>query len=129
MIPIPAKLAAAGVRDMVRVTDARMSGTSFGTCVLHTAPEAAVGGPLAFVRDGDIITLDAIAGTLDLDVPEDEMERRRAQWTPPVSAHIRGWPMLYQKHVTQADLGCDLDFLRADTPEARIFVPPVVGRS
>lgn len=129
MIPIPAKLAAAGVTDMVRVTDARMSGTSFGTCVLHTAPEAAVGGPLALVRDGDMITLDAIAGTLDLDVPQDELERRRAEWTPPVSAHIRGWPMLYQQHVTQADLGCDLDFLRADTPEARVFVPPVVGRS
>jgi dihydroxy-acid dehydratase len=129
MIPIPAKLAAAGVRDMVRVTDARMSGTSFGTCVLHTAPEAAVGGPLALVRDGDLITLDAYAGVLNLDVDDEELERRRAQWTPPVSAHVRGWPMLYQKHVTQADLGCDLDFLRADTPQARVFVPPVVGRS
>jgi dihydroxy-acid dehydratase len=129
MIPIPAKLAAAGVRDMVRVTDARMSGTSFGTCVLHTAPEAAVGGPLALVRDGDLITLDAYAGVLNLDVDDEELERRRAQWTPPVSAHVRGWPMLYQKHVTQADLGCDLDFLRADTPQARVFVPPIVGRS
>ena len=129
MIPIPAKLAAAGVHDMVRVTDARMSGTSFGTCVLHTAPEAAVGGPLAFVRDGDIITLDAIAGTLELEVSDEELARRRDEWVPPVSAHIRGWPMLYQRHVTQADLGCDLDFLRADTPEARVFVPPVVGRS
>jgi dihydroxy-acid dehydratase len=129
MIPIPAKLAAAGVRDMVRVTDARMSGTSFGTCVLHAAPEAAVGGPLALVRDGDLITLDAYAGVLSLDVPEGELARRREQWQPPVSPHLRGWPMLYQKHVTQADLGCDLDFLRGDTPQARVFVPPVVGRS
>ena len=129
MIPIPAKLAASGVRDMVRVTDARMSGTSFGTCVLHTAPEAAVGGPLALVRDGDLVTLDAYAGILHLDVSEDELSRRREQWQPPTSPHIRGWPMLYQRHVTQADLGCDLDFLRGDTPEARVFVPPVVGRS
>jgi dihydroxy-acid dehydratase len=103
-----------------------LPGTGFG---LHTAPEAAVGGPLAFVRDGDIITLDAIAGTLELEVSDEELARRRDEWVPPVSAHIRGWPMLYQRHVTQADLGCDLDFLRADTPEARVFVPPVVGRS
>lgn len=129
MVPIPAKLAAAGVRDMVRVTDSRMSGTSFGTCVLHVAPESAVGGPLALVRDGDLIRLDVPTGRLDLLVPEDELARRRDAWTRPRSPHMRGWPMLYEQHVTQADLGCDLDFLRAPDPERQAFVPPVVGRS
>jgi dihydroxy-acid dehydratase len=113
MIPIPARLAAAGVRDMVRVTDARMSGTSFGTCVLHVAPEAAIGGPLALVRDGDPITLDIDAGRLDIDVPADELANRR-----PDDATIdgyanprRGWERLYVDHVLQADRGADLDFL------------------
>jgi dihydroxy-acid dehydratase len=129
MIPIPARLAAAGVRDMVRVTDARMSGTSFGTCVLHVAPEAAIGGPLALVRDGDPITLDIDAGRLDIDVPPDEIAARRAEWTPADSPHLRGWPALYQTHVTQANLGCDLDFLAAPTSAHRTFVPPIVGRS
>ena len=129
MIPIPAKLAAEGVSDMVRVTDARMSGTSFGTCLLHVAPEAAVGGPLALVRDGDLIAVDVAAGRLDLLVDADELADRRAAWTPPVSEHLRGWPALYQSHVTQADTGCDFDFLQAPTPEHRRFVPPVVGRS
>jgi dihydroxy-acid dehydratase len=129
MIPIPAKLAKAGVQDMVRVTDARMSGTSFGTCVLHVAPEAAVGGPLGLIRDGDTITLDVAAGRLELEVEAAELERRAAEFKAPVSEHLRGWPALYQQHVTQADLGCDLDFLRADTEAKRRFVPPVVGRS
>jgi dihydroxy-acid dehydratase len=129
MIPIPAKLAATGVTDMVRVTDARMSGTSFGTCFLHVAPEAAVGGPLALVRDGDIVSVDVAAGRLDLEVPADELASRRAAWTQPLSAHLRGWPALYQGHVTQADTGCDFDFLRAPTPAHRRFVPPIVGRS
>jgi dihydroxy-acid dehydratase len=106
-----------------------MSGTSFGTCVLHVAPEAAVGGPLGLVQDGDTITLDVSAGRLDLDVDERELERRRAAYTPPLSQHLRGWPALYQQHVTQADLGCDFDFLRADTQAKRRFVEPVVGRS
>ena len=129
MIPIPAKLAAAGVTDMVRVTDARMSGTSFGTVILHAAPEAAVGGPLALVRDGDPIAVDAAAGSLTLDVPEAELARRRAQWSPPPSPHLRGWPALYRDHVLQAPDGCDLDFLRAPAKEHRRFVEPVVGRS
>jgi dihydroxy-acid dehydratase len=129
MIPIPVKLVDSGVRDMVRVTDARMSGTSFGTCVLHVAPEAVVGGPLALVRDGDIITLDVAAGTLELEVDADELSLRAADYAPPISEHVRGWPALYQQHVTQADLGCDFDFLRAETPAAHRFVPPVVGRS
>lgn len=129
MIPIPAKLAAAGVNDMVRVTDARMSGTSFGTCFLHVAPEAAVGGPLALVRDGDVIGVDVKAGRLELEVSDEELARRRAEWEPTPSSHLRGWPALYQAHVTQADTGCDFDFLQAPTPEHRRFVPPVVGRS
>jgi dihydroxy-acid dehydratase len=129
MIPIPAKLAAAGVSDMVRVTDARMSGTSYGTVVLHAAPEAAIGGPLALVADGDMICLDAEAGSISLDVPEEETARRRAAWAPPVPGHLRGWPALYRDHVLQAPQGCDLDFLVAPTPAHRRFVEPVVGRS
>ena len=129
MIPIPARLVGAGVTDMVRVTDARMSGTSFGTVVLHAAPEGAVGGPLALVRDGDVIALDVPAGTIDLEVGADELERRRAAWAPPPSKHLRGWPALYAAHVLQAPDGCDLDFLRAPTPAHRTFVEPTVGRS
>jgi len=129
MIPIPARLAAAGVDDMVRVTDARMSGTSFGACVLHVSPEAAVGGPLSLVRDGDQITLDVEAGSIVLDVDADELSARRHASEGFTSPHLRGWPALYQQHVLQADLGCDLDFLRAPGPESRRVVPPVIGRS
>jgi dihydroxy-acid dehydratase len=129
MIPIPAKLAADGVTDLVRVTDARMSGTSFGTCFLHVAPEAAVGGPLALVQDGDPIVVDVGAGRLDLAVDPAELDRRRAALTPPPDEHLRGWPALYRRHVTQADTGCDFDFLQAPTAAHRRFVPPVVGRS
>ena len=129
MIPIPAKLAAAGVTDMVRVTDARMSGTSYGAVFLHVAPEAAVGGPLALVADGDMIIVDAAAGSISLEVPEGELARRRAAWAPPASPHLRGWPALYRDHVLQAPQGCDLDFLRAPTAAHRRFVEPVVGRS
>jgi len=110
MIPIPRKLLQAGVRDMVRLSDARMSGTAFGTVVLHVAPEAAVGGPLALVRDGDEIELDAYANTLTLHVPEEELRRRKAEWKPPAIA-IRGYTRLYQKQVMQANKGCDFDFL------------------
>lgn len=129
MVPIPARLVRAGVTDMVRVTDARMSGTSFGTVLLHVAPEAAAGGPLAFVEDGDMISLDVPAGRLDLEVPEAELARRRASYAPPQPAHLRGWPALYARHVMQAPDGCDLDFLRAPTPAHRVFVEPVIGRS
>ncbi len=129
MIPIPARLVEAGVTDMVRISDARMSGTSFGTVVLHAAPEGAIGGPLGLVADGDIIVLDVPAGTLDLEVSVQELGRRRAAWTPPPSPHLRGWPALYARHVLQAPDGCDLDFLRAPTPAHRIFVEPTVGRS
>lgn len=129
MIPIPARLAATGVEDMVRVTDARMSGTSFGACVLHVAPEAVVGGSLGLVRDGDSITLDLAAESLTLHVDDDELLVRSRESAPFASPHLRGWPALYQQHVLQADLGCDLDFLRAPDPESRRVIPPVIGRS
>jgi dihydroxy-acid dehydratase len=129
MIPIPKKLLEAGVTDMVRISDARMSGTSFGTCVLHVSPEAAVGGPLAIVRDGDVIEINVERGVIDLCISAEELAGRLAKWLPPVSEHLRGWPALYQSHVLQADQGCDLDFLRPTSKEARRFVPPVVGRS
>ena len=129
MIPIPKKLIAQGVTDMVRISDARMSGTSFGTCILHVSPESAVGGPLGLVEDGDMIEIDIPAGKIDLRVDESELERRSRDWVAPKSAHLRGWPALYQLHVLQSDEGCDLDFLRPTSPEMRRFVPPVVGRS
>jgi dihydroxy-acid dehydratase len=122
MMPIPKKLLQQGVRDMLRISDARMSGTSYGACVLHVAPESHVGGPLALVRDGDMIRLDVANRRLDLLVEEDEMARRRAAWTPPQRRYLRGWTSLYLDHVTQADEGCDLDFLHhgAATPEPEI---------
>ncbi|MCL6517572.1 IlvD/Edd family dehydratase [Alicyclobacillus sp.] len=113
MIPIPKKILAQGVNDMVRISDCRMSGTAFGTVVLHAAPEAAVGGPLALVRDGDLIELDVEGRRLNLLVPEDELARRRERWRPPQNRVARGWTRLYQEHVLQADEGCDFDFLRA----------------
>ncbi|WP_116949160.1 IlvD/Edd family dehydratase [Jiangella endophytica] len=110
-VPIPTKLLRAGVTDMVRVCDGRMSGTGYGTVVLHVAPESAVGGPLAFVRTGDTVTLDVAARTLTLDVDDDELERRRATWKPPEPAHGSGYGWLYTQHVLQADRGADFDFL------------------
>ncbi len=110
-LELPARLLAAGVTDMVRVSDARMSGTSYGTVVLHVAPEAAVGGPLALVQTGDYIELDVHARTLHLDVPDGELERRRAAWTPRDAGPDRGYVKLYRDHVLQADRGVDLDFL------------------
>jgi dihydroxy-acid dehydratase len=119
MLPIPDRLLKLGVRDMVRVSDARMSGTSYGACVLHVAPESHVGGPLALVRDGDLITLDVAARRLDLEVPAEELERRRAAWTSPRQRYPRGYAALHADHVMQADAGCDFDFLavRGSTPE------------
>ncbi len=111
MLPIPQKLLQRGVRDMVRISDARMSGTSYGTCVLHVSPESFVGGPLALVQDGDAITLDIPKRRLDLGVPEAELARRRAQWTRPVPKEDRGYLALYRERVTQAHEGCDFDFL------------------
>lgn len=129
MAPIPARLAAAGVTDMVRISDGRMSGTSFGTVVLHVAPESAVGGPLALVEDGDLIRLDIAARSLELLVDDQTLAQRRSSLQPRPDEHLRGWPRLYRDHVLQAPLGCDLDFLAAPTAAARRFVPPVVGRS
>jgi len=111
-LPIPARLLRQGVDDMVRISDARMSGTSFGTDVLHVAPEAASGGPLGLVRTGDEILLDVENRRLDLCVPEEELGRRRAAWQPPKPHFTRGYGRLYLDHVTQANLGCDFDFLR-----------------
>lgn len=113
MLPIPKKLLTKGARDMVRISDARMSGTSYGTCVLHVAPESFVGGPLAFVRDGDLIELDVAKRKLNLVVDEQEMARRRAEWKPEPPRYDRGFGALYAAHVTQADQGCDFDFLHA----------------
>ncbi|MDQ6674511.1 MAG: dihydroxy-acid dehydratase [Chloroflexota bacterium] len=111
-MPIPRKLLERGVRDMVRISDARMSGTSYGTIVLHIAPEAAIGGPLALVRTGDSIVLDIADRSLSLEVPEPELIQRRSAWRAPAPKFARGYRQLYQGHVTQAPLGCDFDFLR-----------------
>lgn len=111
MLPIPDHLLKQGVRDMVRISDARMSGTSYGACVLHVAPESYIGGPLALVRTGDSITLDVEARTLQLNVPGEELEQRRAAWTPPPERYERGYGALYNEQITQADTGCDFAFL------------------
>ena len=129
MISVPKRLLEAGILDLVRISDARMSGTSFGTCILHVAPESAVGGPLALVKDGDLIALDVEAGKIELCISASELETRKRVWKAPARQHLRGWPALYQAHVMQADTGCDLDFLRPASQGARAFVPPVVGRS
>jgi len=122
-LPIPQKLLKEGVRDMVRISDARMSGTSYGACVLHVTPESHVGGPLALVRDGDLVTLDIEARRIDMQVSEDELARRRADWRPPIPKFSRGYGVMFLKHVQQADTGCDFDFLapdyRADAAEGR----------
>lgn len=122
MLPLPKKLLEQGVRDMVRISDARMSGTSYGACVLHVAPESFVGGPLAFVRDGDTIELDVPARRLTLRVDDAELAARRAGWTPPTFPHPRGFGALYARHVTQADTGCDFDFLQGTAP---VPEPPI----
>ncbi len=122
MLPIPRKLLRQGVRDMVRISDARMSGTSYGACVLHVSPESFVGGPLALARDDDWIELDVAARKLNLIVDDDELARRRAEWQPQPRKYERGFGALYSAHVLQADQGCDFDFLLAgaETPEPEI---------
>jgi dihydroxy-acid dehydratase len=110
-LPIPKKLLKKGVRDMVRISDARMSGTSYGTCVLHVSPESFVGGPLALVREGDLIELDVAARKLELKVSDAELAKRRAEWKPAPKKFGRGYGALFSQHVTQADQGCDFDFL------------------
>jgi dihydroxy-acid dehydratase len=121
-LPIPKKLLRRGVRDMLRISDARMSGTSYGACVLHVAPESFAGGPLALVRDGDLIELDVEARRLTLHVSDAELARRRSEFQAPAPRHTRGFGALYARHVTQADKGCDFDFLEgtAETAEPDI---------
>jgi dihydroxy-acid dehydratase len=119
MLPIPKALLKQGHRDMLRISDARMSGTSYGACVLHVAPEAFIGGPLALLKTGDTVRLDLAARRLDMLVPEAELEARRAAWTPPEPRYQRGWGYMFSKHVGQADTGCDFDYLtRAHGPAA-----------
>ncbi len=110
-VALPKKLLLRGVRDMVRICDGRMSGTAYGTVILHVSPEAAAGGPLALVQTGDWITLDVPARTLILEVSEEELAIRREEWQPPAPPASRGWIRLYGEHVLQADEGADLDFL------------------
>ena len=111
-LPIPAKLARAGVKDMVRISDARMSGTAYGTIVLHVSPESAIGGPLALARNGDRIAISVRDRKIDLRVPENELQKRKASWRPPLAPPARGYAKLYMDHVLQAEHGCDFDFLR-----------------
>ena len=123
-LPIPKKLLKQGVRDMVRISDARMSGTSYGACVLHVAPESRVGGPLALVKTGDVIELDVPSRKLHLHVSDEELAKRRAQWKPPPPHYRRGFGLLHAQHIKQADEGCDFDFLETGalpaTPEPEI---------
>jgi dihydroxy-acid dehydratase len=125
MLPIPRKLLRQGVRDMVRISDARMSGTSYGACVLHVAPEAYVGGPLALVKNGDLISIDVPARRIRLEVADDELARRRAAWVAPAPRFERGYGWMFTRHIRQADQGCDFDFLEtgfgAATGEPEIF--------
>ena len=118
MLPIPRKLVKQGVRDMLRVSDARMSGTSYGACVLHVSPESYVGGPLAFVQTGDPIEVDVAARSINLMISEDEMARRRAAWKAPPPRYQRGYGAMFSNHIGQADEGCDFDFLSAHVPVA-----------
>jgi dihydroxy-acid dehydratase len=123
MLPLPKYLLEQGVRDILRISDARMSGTSYGTCVLHVSPEASVGGPLALVRDGDLVELDVANRTLTLHVDEEELAARRAAWTPPEKRYSRGYGKLFEEQVTQAHEGCDFKFLHHDgscTPDPGI---------
>jgi dihydroxy-acid dehydratase len=116
MLPVPKKLLKQGVRDMVRISDARMSGTSYGTCVLHVAPESFVGGPLAFVRNGDLIELDVEKRVLNLEISDAEMTKRKSAWKPAARKYERGYGAIFATHVKQADEGCDFDFLEGTAP-------------
>ncbi|TAG55397.1 MAG: dihydroxy-acid dehydratase [Cytophagales bacterium] len=129
MIPVPKKLKAQGVNDMVRISDSRMSGTSFGTVILHVAPEAAVGGVLAIVKNGDLISINVPNRSIELHVSPEEIDKRFKSIIPKEKIHKRGYPALYIKEVTQANKGCDFDFLIPKNESERIFVEPIVGRS
>ena len=129
MIPIPKKLKAEGVHDMVRISDSRMSGTSFGTVVLHVTPEAATGGVLAIVETDDVIRLDVANGSIELLVDEQTIKERLDRWRPRESKYSRGYPLLYERSILQADEGCDFDFLKPAKGETIGLVEPMVGRS
>jgi dihydroxy-acid dehydratase len=122
MLPIPKKLVQAGVRDMVRISDGRMSGTSYGACILHVSPESFIGGPLAFVETGDAIEVDVPARRIHLHVAEEELNRRRAAWKQPAPRYVRGYGAMFSDHIGQADEGCDFDFLarKGQIPEPEI---------
>jgi dihydroxy-acid dehydratase len=123
MLPIPKKLLQQGIRDMVRISDARMSGTSYGTCILHVAPESAVGGPLGLVRTGDLIEIDVEARRIHLHVPDEELATRKAMWSAPPRRYERGYSRLFLEHTSQAPDGCDFTFLESGspTPEPDIY--------
>lgn len=114
MLPMPKKLLKQGVRDMLRISDARMSGTSYGACILHVSPESFVGGPLALVKNGDLITVDVPARSIRLEVSDQELSMRLAQWKAPTKRYERGYGWMFSKHIQQANEGCDFDFLRTD---------------
>lgn len=124
MLPIPKKLLRAGVRDMVRISDARMSGTSYGACILHVAPESFVGGPLALLRTGDVVTIDVPARRIDMEVSDEELAARRAAWTPPPTRYERGYGYMFTRHIRQANEGCDFDYL--ETAFGRPVDEPVI---
>jgi dihydroxyacid dehydratase/phosphogluconate dehydratase len=117
-LPIPKKMLKAGVRDMLRISDARMSGTSYGACILHVAPESFVGGPLAFVKTGDEIEIDVGKRSIHLHVGEEELAQRRATWKSPPPHYLRGYGAMFSQHIGQADEGCDFDFLQGQAPIA-----------
>lgn len=125
MLPIPKKLIKQGVRDMLRLSDARMSGTSYGACVLHIAPESYIGGPLALLKTGDIISIDVERRSISMDVSDEELAQRRASWKPPKPRYERGYGWMAAHHMRQANEGCDFDFLQTDfgapVPEPVIY--------
>jgi dihydroxy-acid dehydratase len=118
MLPMPKKLIKQGVKDMVRISDGRMSGTSYGTCILHVAPEAYVGGPLALVRTGDLIELDSEKKVLNLKISEGEFKKRKQAWKRPPIKFERSYGAIFSRHVKQANEGCDFDFLEGTAPTA-----------
>ena len=111
MLPIPKKLVKQGVRDMVRLSDSRMSGTSYGACILHVSPESYIGGPLALVKTGDMISLDVDKRTIDMNVSDEELAKRKAAWKQPEARYERGYGWMFTRHIKQANEGCDFDFL------------------
>tara|TARA_B100000925_G_scaffold49610_1_gene32341 strand:- start:1493 stop:1870 length:378 start_codon:yes stop_codon:yes gene_type:complete len=114
MIPMPKALLKQGHRDMIRLSDARMSGTSYGACILHVAPESYIGGPLALIKNGDIIEVDIPERKLNVDISENELNNRQEKWKEPEPRYERGYGYIYSKHIEQADKGCDFDFLKSD---------------